>query len=51
MYIFFLSRRGMCPTVGIKLNIALVTAETWKLKYHMVKVTHMKMKSGPRKLY
>jgi len=40
----------MCPIVGIKLNIALATAETWKLKYHVVKVTHMKMKSGPRKL-
>jgi len=40
----------MCPTVGIKLNIAFTTAETWKLKYHMVKVTHVEMKSGPRKL-
>jgi len=49
MYIF-LSKRGMCPTVGIKLNIVLATAEIWELKYHMEKVTHTKMKSGPKKL-
>ena len=45
---FFLSRRGICPTVGIKLNSA--AAETWKLKDHMLKVTHMKVESDPGKL-